>query len=410
MSISADRIKVDIDSIAGFTQTPGEGATRPTFSPAWRAARDYVAQQLEAAGCKVRIDAAGNLRARPAAISFDTPAWMSGSHVDTVPHGGNYDGVAGVVAAMEVLRSSREAQKAIPLELVVWAEEEGTTFNLGMIGSRAATGALSADQLATVTNAAGQNYQQAGAQHGVVPEKLAADRIASGKYIGLIEIHVEQGPGLWNDDAPLAIVNAVAGRRQYSCTLVGAANHAGSTSMEDRLDALAGAADVIVSLEKLARELAHHTVITVGQIGCRPNAINVIAEEVTFTIDFRSPSTEILARGDLMIQSAITKLSEARRLMVSLQCTESQTAVEFDKRICDRLSKAATKCMGHDVPHTVSGALHDAVILAPIVPTAMLFVASRDGISHNPDEFSRIEDITAAATVLAEAVRNRTLD
>jgi len=335
---------------------------------------------------------------------------MSGSHLDTVPHGGNFDGVAGVVAAMEVLRSSRESQKAIPLELVVWAEEERTTFKLGMIGSRAVTGALTADQLGALTNSAGQSYLQAGAAHGVDPQKLGADRISAGKYVGLIEVHVEQGPGLWNDDAPLAIVMAVSGRRQYSCTLVGTANHAGSTSMDDRLDALAGAADVIVAMEKLAHELAHSTVITVGQISCRPNAINVIAEEVTLTIDFRSPSTEILARGDLMIQNTINRISQTRHLMVSMQCTESQPAVAFDARVCDRLIKAATKCMGHDVPHAVSGALHDAVILAPIVPTAMLFVASRDGISHSADEFSRIEDITAAATILAEAVRNRTLD
>ena len=410
MSISAERIQADIDAIAAFTETTGAGATRPTFSPAWRAARDYVAQQLEAAGCRVRIDAAGNLRARPVAISFDTPAWMSGSHLDSVPHGGNFDGVVGVVAALEVLRLSRESQKAIPLELVVWAEEEGTTFNLGMLGSRAVAGSISHDQLASVNNAAGQNYFAAGADHGVVSDKIAADRILPGKCVGLIEVHVEQGPGLWNDDAALAIVTAVAGRRQYSCTLIGTANHAGATSMEDRLDALAGAAEIIHALERLARELAHHTVITVGQISCRPNAINVIPEEVTFTIDFRSPSTEILARGDVMIQNLVNKVSESRRLMVSLQVNESQPAVEFDKRVCERLSKAALKCVGHDLPHTVSGALHDAVILAPIVPTAMLFVASRDGISHNADEFSKIEDITAAATILAEACRNRTLD
>jgi hydantoinase/carbamoylase family amidase len=410
MPITAERIQSDIDAIARFTETPGAGASRPTFSAEWRAARDYVAEQLDAAGCRVKIDAAGNLHARPVAISFDTPAWLSGSHLDSVPHGGNFDGVVGVVTALEVLRSSRESSKAIPLELVVWAEEEGTTFNLGMLGSRAVAGALTHEQLAALKNSSGQNFFEAGAAHGVIPEKLAADQLQPSKFVGLIEVHVEQGPGLWNDDAGLGVVTAVAGRRQYSCTLVGLANHAGSTSMDDRRDALAGTAEVIVSLERLARELAHHTVITVGQISCRPNALNVIAEEVTFTIDFRSPAMDVLARGDQRIQQSIARIAEHRRLACALDVTETQPAVELDRRVCDRISKAAAKVLGHDVPHVISGALHDAAILAPLAPTAMLFVASRDGISHNPEEFSRIEDIAAAASVLAEAVRNRTLD
>ena len=367
-------------------------------------------KELETAGCKVRIDSAGNLRARPVAISFDTPAWLSGSHLDSVPHGGNYDGVAGVVAALEVMRASRESPKAIPLELVVWSEEEGTTFNLGMLGSRAIAGAITVDQLAGLKNAAGKNFFEAGAGHGAAAEKIAAERVKPTQFVGLIEVHVEQGPGMWNDDTPLAVVTGAAGRRQYACTLVGVANHAGSTSMDDRRDALAGAAEIITALEHLARELAHHTVITVGQLNCRPNAINVIAEEVSFTIDFRTPSTELLARGDKMIQALVAKIAEARHLLMSIDVSESLPAVEFDRRVCNRLLRCATKCLGHDVPQTISGALHDAVIFAPLVPTAMLFIASRDGISHNAEEFSRAEDIAAAATVLAECVRTRTLD
>jgi hydantoinase/carbamoylase family amidase len=411
MPISAERIQTDIAAIARLTETPGAGASRPTFSQPWRQARGYVEQQLESIGCKVRIDAAGNLHARPNAISWDAPAWMSGSHIDSVPHGGDYDGVIGVVCALEALRAAREELKvAAPLELVIWAEEEGTTFGVGMIGSRAYVGEFTPDQLATLKNSSGQNYLEAGEAHGVSRDKLATDRLKVATAIGLIEVHIEQGPALWNDDVRIGCVGGIAGRRQYRCDMHGAANHAGSTSMRDRLDALAGAAETIVALEKLANELGHNAVITVGQIVCKPNAINVIAEDATFTIDFRSPQTALLASGDRSIQKCVEQIAQHRKLQHVLAVTESQVAVELDSRVCNKMRKAAEKWKIGPVIDTTSGALHDAAILAPHVPTAMLFVPSRDGISHNPDEFSRIEDIAAAATILLETVKDRRLE
>jgi len=410
MPISAERIQNDITAIARFTQTPGAGATRPTFSPAWRQARDYVAQQLEAIGCKVRIDAAGNLHARPAAISWDAPAWISGSHLDTVPHGGDYDGVVGVVAPLEVLRAAREDLKiAIPLELVVWAEQEGTTFGLGMIGSRLFVGELSVEQLLGLSNAHGQNYLEAGAAHGVDPHKLSEDRLRPHTVIGVVEVHVEQGPGLWNNDIRAACVAGIAGRRQYRCEIKGLANHAGCTSMQDRLDALAGAAEGIVALEKLACSLGHDTVITVGRVHVRPNAINVIADKVDFTIEFCSPQTAILARGDQAIRSALEQIARRRRLELVLDVTESQAPVELDPRICAKMRRGAEARHIEPITDATSGGLHDAAILAAHVPAAMLLVPSRDGISHSPDEFSRIDDIAAAAAILLETVRDRRL-
>src|SRR4051794_27441957 len=228
MPVTPERIQSDIDAIAGFTETPGEGATRPTFSNAWRQARDYVIGQLEAAGCKVKIDPAGNVHARPNAIGWDSPVWISGSHIDSVPHGGNFDGVVGIVTVMEVFRAAREELKvAVPLELVIWAEEEGTTFGLGMIGSRAFVGELGVEQLVALKNAAGQSYLEAGEPHGVARDMLATDRLKTTNVIGLIEVHVEQGAALWNEDARAAVVTGIAGRRQYRCEMRGVANHAG---------------------------------------------------------------------------------------------------------------------------------------------------------------------------------------
>src|SRR4051794_31695823 len=190
MPISVDRIRADIEAIARCTATPGNGATRPTFSPAWAEARAYVIGQAESAGCEVRTDAAGNVHARPATLGWETPAWLVGSHIDSVPNGGDYDGVAGVVVALELLRSAKDDRVAtLPVELIVFAEEEGPTFGLGMLGSRAWVGELSVEQLGTLKNAAGQTYFDAGAPFGVVADRIAAERFDPNRYLGLLELH-----------------------------------------------------------------------------------------------------------------------------------------------------------------------------------------------------------------------------
>src|SRR4051812_45873606 len=281
MSVSVDRIRADIEAIARFTATQGAGATRPTFSPAWGAARAYIVTQAEAAGCEVRTDAAGNVHARAKSLGWEIPAWLVGSHIDTVPHGGDYDGVAGVVVGLELLRSARkDGIDSLPVELIVFAEEEGPTFGLGMIGSRAWVGELSADRLGELRNAAGQTYPEAGSSFGVDAARLAEDRIRPERYLGLIEVHIEQGPGMWRRDERLAVVRAIAGRRQYRVALTGEANHAGATAMSDRKDALVGAAEVVCQLETLARELSPDAVATAGRLVVAPNAVNVIPQRV----------------------------------------------------------------------------------------------------------------------------------
>src|SRR5829696_8860799 len=177
MPINDDRIRADIEAIARFTATPGAGADRPTFSPQWQQARDYVFAQAKFAGCKIRIDPAGNVHARHESIAWETPCWMSGSHLDSVPHGGDFDGVAGVVIPLEILRSAGEGRRAIPLELIIFAEEEGTTFGLGMLGSRVWAGDLAPRQLDQVRNALGLSYVEAGVDFGVRPSMLLEDRL-----------------------------------------------------------------------------------------------------------------------------------------------------------------------------------------------------------------------------------------
>ena len=397
MPIDPNRIAADLDAIAAFSESPPEvGHSRPTFSPPWVAARDYVIAQAAAAGCKHRIDAAGNLFIRPASLGWDEKIWLSGSHIDSVPTGGKYDGVMGVVVPLEILRGG-----PVPLELVIWAEEEGTTFGIGMIGSRLAVGrdgpfAGRGDDgfFHPFRNRAGQTYFEAGAPHGVRRDGLEADRLVPARYRGLVEVHAEQGPAMWEEGRPVAVVTAIAGRRQYKAKFMGQPNHAGSTPMAYRRDALVAAARFVTGADEAARRHGPPTVATVGRIDCEPNAINVIPGTVRFTIDVRSPDAAVLAAINAELDALVMTVPMALNFLT----TEDQPPVHLDAGLCSRLQRL----VGHT---TVSGALHDAAILAPLLPTAMLFVASRDGISHNPAEFSRTGDIAAAADVLDRLVR-----
>lgn len=215
MLVNAARIAADFRAIAAFTQTPGNGRSCPTFSPEWGQACGYVRDQLAACGCQTRIDAAGNLHVRPRGLAWDSPAWLSGSHLDSVPNGGDYDGVAGVVVPLEILRAAHDAGRGdLPLELIIFADEEGTTFGTGMLGSLAWVGKMSAADLGRYRNAAGETYLAAGAAHGVCPNDLPHEQINPAHYRGLIEVHIEQGPRMWNRGERVAVVTAIAGRRQ----------------------------------------------------------------------------------------------------------------------------------------------------------------------------------------------------
>jgi len=222
----------------------------------------------------------------------------------------------------------------------------------------------------------------------------------------MIEVHVEQGAGMGKKRLPVAVVTTVNGRKQYAGRLSGVANHAGSTAMADRFDALAGAAELVLALEELGRELEGRygsATVTTGKLSVAPNAINVIPGAADFMVDLRSCSNDALASGDRSIRRLLSSIGEERRLGTEIECFESLPALPFDAGVCERLRRAAAS-LGIPLPDASSGALHDSAILAPFLPAAMLFVASRDGISHNPAEFSRAEDIAAAARIVAVAI------
>ena len=210
MPICVERIAADIAAIARCTPAAGAGSDRPTFSPAWRQARDHCIAEAERAGCHWRIDAAGNVHIRPTAVEWSRRAWLSGSHIDSVPLGGDFDGVVGVVAALEVLRAAHEDGRSdLPFEAIVFAEEEGTTFGLGMLGSRGWAGTLDAAALGGLRNRDGLTWWQAGADYGADPGRLASERLVAADYAGFVEVHIEQGPAMWKHDRRVALVTAI---------------------------------------------------------------------------------------------------------------------------------------------------------------------------------------------------------
>lgn len=400
INLNSERIGADIERIAECSERdPRNGYSRPTFSPAWREARDYVIAEAQKAGANYRFDAAGNVRIRHESVPWERNVWLVGSHLDSVPSGGKYDGVMGVVVPLEILRVCPGA----PLELVVFTEEEGTTFGVGMLGSRALTGRSDAAMLSALGNGAGQGYFDAGAGCGVDSAGIAHLPDGLSGYLGMIEVHAEQGPGLWNAGKPLAVVGAISGRRQFSIYVDGQENHAGATAMDDRTDALAAAADVVVGVERLGNELnadAPHTVMTVGRLEVQPNAANVIPGRVHLTVDFRARAESTLDSGRRLLEQELEQVAGRRGVRCRLELTEAVDPVALDSAVVQALGQAAAS-VGVELPEVSSGALHDAAIMSSVVPTAMIFVASKDGISHSPGEFSRTDDIAAAARVVA---------
>ena len=403
-----ERLSKDIETIAGFSESPPEvGYSRPTFSAPWRQAYDYIIQQATEIGAEHIIDAACNLHIRHPLVGWDRKVWLCGSHLDSVPSGGKFDGVSGVVIPLEIMRRRPE----LPLEIIVFAEEEGTTFNLGMLGSRLWAGTLDPQTMTRIRNRHGETAAEAGAPHGLDLARLTAapdwrTRLQPERYYGMVEVHPEQGLGLWDSGKPLAAVNRINGRRQLSITVTGQANHAGSTGMSGRRDALAGAAEMVVALEQLGQELDRrlpYTVLTVGKLEATPGAVNVIPGQVVFSLDFRGQEEALLVEGEQRIHEIVQTVSERRGLEHEVETIEQLAPSPLSEHICSRLQQAAA-ARGLELELVPSGALHDAAVIAQVMPTAMIFVASRDGISHNPAEYSRIEDIGRAAQLLEDMI------
>ena len=391
MASRAEEVMARCRRLAGFSED--SGSTRRTFlSAPMHDCHREIRGWLEPLGVAARIDAAGNLRGFYAGAKSDAPRLLIGSHLGTVPNAGAYDGILGVVLAVALLEALGGRRLPFGIEVIGFSEEEGVRFGRPFIGSRALTGQLDEELLST-RDARGISVRRAIEDFGLNPGEIA--RAALGDdVLGYLEFHIEQGPVLEALKLPLGVVEAIAGQSRLEFTFLGRANHAGTTPMHLRYDAVAGAAEWITAAEREAQSVPG-LVATVGKIETRPGATNVIAGEVRLALDVRHASDEVRGRAvDKLIHQA-REIAGRRGLSVNEKTLLEQRAVAMDSFLTGEIAQAVQRA-GCEPHRMVSGAGHDAMILAEKVPAAMIFLRTPGGISHDPGESVRTEDVAKA--------------
>jgi allantoate deiminase len=395
----AQRAIAECRRIASMSEEP-DRTTRRFLTPPVREVHALLRGRMEAAGMTVSVDAAGNLRGLWQPVNshgkqLGDKRLILGSHIDTVPNAGDFDGILGVTLALECVEIAQELKLPLPIEIIAFSEEEGVRFAVPFIGSRAIAGRFDAPLL-QLKDADGVTLDAAIRAFGLDPGEIGNAAIGDDVF-GFFEIHIEQGPVLEAEDLRVAAVTAIAGQTRLTLTWTGHANHAGTTPMHLRRDALAGAAEWIVAVEALAQR-TEGLVATVGHVDVEPNAGNVIAGAVRVSLDVRH-ADDAARKSAVEILLAQAEAIAAQRGL-TLQCARQmdQPAVPMDERLTAFLAEAI-EATGLPVKPMPSGAGHDAMVMAACVPTAMLFLRSPGGISHHPDETVREEDVAAALEV-----------
>lgn len=377
-----------------------DGLYRGYLTPAHRAASAQVATWMTAAGMRVAVDAAANLIGRYEGMAPDAPALLIGSHIDSVRDAGRYDGPLGIMLGIECVAALAAAGQRMPfaIEVIAFGDEEGSRFPAAMLTSRAVAGTLSPEALAVVDRD-GVTLADALAAAGLDVGRYREAARAPGTALAYLEAHIEQGPALEAAGLAVGTVTGIAAQRRYAVQVTGMAGHAGTTAMALRRDALAGAAAMVLAVERIARDDASDLVATVGTIAAAPGAANVIAGAVSFTIDVRSGDAARRDRAAAAMLDAIAGIAADRGLAVAIEPVHDLPASPCAPDLMD-LMDAATVAAGQPVHRLVSGAGHDAMILADLCPTAMLFVRCRDGISHHPAEQVDPADVEIALQIL----------
>ena len=397
--VDGGRLWNRLSELAEIGEQEGGGVARLSFTPEERAAKDLVASYMEEANLAVREDAAGNLFGRREGRNPDAPAVLVGSHVDSVLNGGDFDGPLGVLGGIEVLQTMNEegVETEHPVEVVAFTDEEGARFSLGMIGSRALTGALSQQDLRH-EDREGIPIERAMRDAGLDPGKIVGAARPSGSLAAYLELHIEQGKVLEGEGLPVGVVTGIAGPVWLRLSLAGEAGHAGTTPMGARRDALAAAAEVVGVIEEEASSTGS-TVGTVGQIEARPGGINIIPGLVELSLDLRDIDEAVRDQVEGRIRERAGEVCERRGVDLSFEELQRLPPAPCSEEIRDVIAAA---CEKEGIrPYTLpSGAGHDGMHVAELCPMGMIFIRSRDGISHNPKEWSSREDCEAGCKVL----------
>lgn len=404
MHIDLKRVIKDIETLATFNATPGNGVTRLSFTKEDRQARDYIRNKMEAIGLKTWEDGYSNLFGRREGKNPKAPVIMIGSHYDSVINGGSLDGVLGVVAALEILRIFEENNigNYYPIEMVAMNDEEGVRFGTGISNSRAMAGLIDEKELDNFKDKDGISIREAMIQFGIIPDLKDAIR-PKGSIKTFIELHIEQGPVLEAERKDIGLVETIVGLDRYEVIIKGMSGHAGTTPMDKRKDALVGASEFILAVNRIAKEIGDGTVGTVGQLSLTPNASNVIPGYVNLSLDIRSTKEDnIKAFYNRLIEESEYIKSKYH---IDIQITHNlyiQPVNMSDKNIA--LMEKVCQKLGYTYMRMNSGAGHDAMIMAKMAPSSLIFVPSKAGLSHHPDEWTDYEDIEKGIALMLNTV------
>jgi allantoate deiminase len=402
LPLSGDTIVARLQALALHTDVPGE-MTRLSLSPAHKRAAHEVLGLFRAAGMTAEIDPLGSVVGRYGTERNNARTLLIGSHIDTVPNGGIYDGPLGVMAGLAVVEELRRRAVKLPfaIEVLAFSDEEGVRFPSTFSASRAVAGTFDEKMLAD-RDADGISRADALMAFGCDPTQWAQAARNRDDLLGYLEVHIEQGPVLEAAGEALGVVSAIVGLSRGKVTVTGKAGHAGTTPMHLRKDALTAAAEMVLAFERIARD-QDDIVATVGVLSARPGAANVIPDIVTFIYDMRSSVDATRVKALAMTMGRCREIAEERGVTVEIEMTSATPAAQSDPGLMKALASGIGG-QGHAARALLSGAGHDAMVFRTVCPHAMLFVRSRDGLSHHPDEFTTAADIGKAAQALYDAV------
>lgn len=399
--VSGKRLAERLDALSRIGRTEDNGSNRPGFSHGEKAAKELVMQWMREAGLDVRMDGAGNVFGRLEGKNPELPAILSGSHVDSVPNGGHFDGPLGVLAALEVAEAWKATgyQPEKPYEVVIFTDEEGSRFQEGLSGSEAMMGKVDIEAKKKRRDTEGRLFEEVLEDVGLTLDSYLAAKRDLNQIDSFVEVHIEQGKRLEKEGLPCGIVTGIAGPHWLLFTFEGKAGHAGNTPMDDRQDALVAASEFIFTLNKFPRQINNSAVATVGKLAVEPNGVNVIPGKVTLYVDTRDIQED--SREELV--DRILRLSEElagkHQVTVSHEHLLLTAPVPVAEERQERM-RQALETNGIRPYYLPSGAGHDSQIVGSELPMAMLFVQSKDGVSHNPAEWTDLNDCVQAVHVL----------
>ncbi|MBP8780081.1 MAG: Zn-dependent hydrolase [Alicycliphilus sp.] len=400
LRIDGARLWQSLMDLAQIGATPKGGVCRIALTDLDRQGRDLFVRWARDAGCSIRVDAIGNIFARRAGQDDGLPPVMTGSHIDTQPTGGKFDGNYGVLAGLEVVRTLNAAgvRTRAPIEVAVWTNEEGSRFVPVMMGSGVFAGAFTLEHALAQRDAQGVSVGEALGSIGYAGQLGPAPAVGS-----YFEAHIEQGPVLENHARVIGVVTAALGQRWYDVTVQGMEAHAGPTPMELRRDALLAASELVLEVNRIAVQRAPHARGTVGTMELFPNSRNVIPGRASLSVDLRAPDDAQLLDMDAALRAACARIATERSLQITVEQVVYFPPQPFTPQLVQAV-RANADDLGYSSMDVVSGAGHDAVYLARVAPAAMIFVPCDDGISHNEIENAAAEHLEAGCNVLLRAM------